>query len=69
MRDPNRMQPLLQEVIRLWRTAPDLRFMQLMQWVVEMEDSFYLEDDVLLQKVSKKYRDQKHLSRIKGDIG
>lgn len=53
MRDPNRIEPMLEELGRLWKQTPDLRLGQL---VVSMAlkrdiDAFYIEDDKMFASI------------------
>lgn len=47
MRNPNRIYPLCNRLASLWTLYPDLRFGQLIQLLVEYDDSdpFFWEDD------------------------
>lgn len=55
MRDPKRIRPLLNELAILWEKNPDLRLGQLLYSLSVDTDVFYMEDDVLLQKI-RQYR-------------
>lgn len=48
MRDPNRIEPFLAEVARLWHKMPDMRFAQLMICIPFERDPFFLEEDEFL---------------------
>lgn len=57
MRDPNRIPEFLKELEILWSKHPDLRFMQLMEYVKHghrlegPELGFYTEDDKTLNRI------------------
>lgn len=48
MRDPNRIDEILNTVKTVWNQYPDMRFGQLVVNVLGI-DPFYVEDDVILQ--------------------
>ncbi len=62
MRDPDRMVPLLRQLLLFWKRYPDLRLMQLLLAVCAQKPEaipFYVEDDVLkdlLQKWAEMHR-------------
>ena len=45
MRDPARIDKILNILKSYWKTYPDLRFMQMIVNIVGDEDQFFLEDD------------------------
>ena len=51
MRNPDRITPILDELGRLWRKQPDMRLGQLVVAAAGTHDPFYIEDDVMLQKL------------------
>lgn len=54
MRDPTRMPKILQKLQTLWEKYPDMRFCQLLASINGgVDDDFYIEDDVLLQRIRK----------------
>lgn len=55
-RDPKRIKPFLEEFENLWSMYPDLRFGQLVSIISSRidGDSFYIEDDVWLDKIREK---------------
>ena len=56
MRDPKRIPIVLGEVELFWKQNPDLRLGQLLSILLKPnEDIFYIEDDVLLERIIKKY--------------
>lgn len=56
MRDPERISPMLAEVEELWKKVPQLRLGQLLGNCVDSElKLYYMEDDVLLEKLRAMY--------------
>ena len=52
MRNPNRIEPFLKELEKLWNENPDLRFFQLLFSVTYGQgDGFYIEDDKALELI------------------
>ena len=53
MRDPNRLQPLYNEICRIHKeNCPDWRFGQLIINILsENGDIFYVEDDEIIEKI------------------
>ena len=51
-RDINRIPKVLEEISKIWSQYPDLRLCQLIHGATG-SDNFYLEDDVLLKKLSE----------------
>lgn len=57
MRDPNRIYPICMALAQAWSYAPDLRLMQMMDFLEDVlhygmhsnVDPFYVEDDVWLK--------------------
>lgn len=62
MRDPNRIEPFLEELGRCWRKFPDWRFGQLMcnflGEVAEEIDPFFVEDDKMLERLHKYFDEE-----------
>ena len=54
MRDPNRIEPILETIRKIWLEHPDYRLMQLLGNVYR-GDPYYIEDDVLMERL-KEYR-------------
>lgn len=56
MRNPERIEPLLIELTKLWKRFPDMRLGQLIYNAVSPKEPcpaiFYIEDDVLLEKLA-----------------
>ena len=60
MRDLSRINKILSKLELLWKNNPDLRFTQLISWLdlkLDIEDSYYVEDDVTLQALEDLTRD------------
>ena len=56
MRDPNRIDTMLDELKQLWMTDPDWRLGQLianLSRAAGIEDPFYIEDDHMLEIIRK----------------
>ncbi len=57
MRDINRIDYLLGRIAAIWKTNPDLRFMQLLHFIQANSnvdiDTFYLEDEDLCQELDR----------------
>jgi len=52
MRDPKRIEPILQLIREIWNKYPDLRLTQLIMNVLRMnQDPYYIEDDKLHEKL------------------
>ncbi len=55
MRDPNRIDPFLEEVRKLWKKYPDWRFGQLVANAHRVfstnPDPFFIEDDMMLEAI------------------
>jgi len=53
MRDPKRIEPLLNELKKLWEQNYDLRFWQLLSILQHKEDMFHVEDDFTMRKLTE----------------
>ena len=51
MRDPKRIEPLLDQIKDTWEFVPDLRLGQLLCIMAGEDDVFNLEDDVLSERL------------------
>lgn len=51
MRDPKRIEEILNKIEKLWKKHPDTRFGQLISNIVLDEELYYLEDDRFLKKM------------------
>ncbi len=57
-RDPARIDPTLEKIGEIWKRSPQLRLGQLLGNCVQSEIKFYyMEDDVLLEKLEAMYRE------------
>lgn len=57
-RDPDRITPMLAKVEKIWKKSPDLRLGQLLGNCAKSEVVlYYMEDDVLLEKLEAMYKD------------
>jgi len=57
MRDPNRIQPILQLIKEIWDTYPDLRLTQLIMNALAINhDPYYVEDETLHEAL-KQYKE------------
>ena len=56
-RDPQRIEEILAELSRIWKEHPDTRLGQLLIGCADgdAEKLFYLEDEVLLEKLRERY--------------
>lgn len=57
MRNPNRIEPFLAEIAKLWHKVPDWRFGQLLCNITFNKDPFYMEDDEFLNCMKKMLED------------
>lgn len=57
MRNPKRIDVVIEELRSLWKSIPDYRFAQLFMNLVETPDPFYMEDEYLIKRIReyKKY--------------
>ena len=62
MRDPNRIDKIIEELRKLWAAQPDLRLGQLLIYVTG-DGLFYVEDDELLKNLRKKGETWKKIRR------
>jgi uncharacterized protein YihD (DUF1040 family) len=58
MRDPNRIDKVLNTIRFFWKKNPDLRLTQMvLNLAGDNEDVFYMEEDELLERLNKLYSD------------
>ena len=50
-REISRIEPMLDEFRKLWEKYPDLRFGQLVCNIVPENQWFYVEDDIMLERI------------------
>ena len=59
MRDPARIEPVLQLIRTLWELNPDLRLGQLLVSIIRPKQScpevFYIEDDELVRRIATNF--------------
>lgn len=53
MRDPKRIDSVMEILREAWTLSPDLRFNQLINAINKGEDCFYDEDDAFIEKVKE----------------
>jgi len=57
MRNPNRIEPIIEKIKKLWLKNPDYRFGQLIMVIIKTEEQniklFNLEEDELLEKIEE----------------
>jgi hypothetical protein len=58
MRDPNRIEKVLNDIERIWKRFPDLRLGQLLLNVARDPLLYYLEDDELLALLEEGYKEK-----------
>lgn len=52
MRDPKRIEVIMNKLEKIWKKHPDMRFCQMFSNILlEDEIPYYLEDDTLLKKI------------------
>ena len=51
MRDPKRIDEILELIGKIWKASPDLRLLQLLSNVTGLENGYYLEDDAFLEQL------------------
>lgn len=54
MRDPNRIEPILETIRKIWLERPDYRLMQLLGNVYR-KDPYYVEDEELIHRLERFY--------------
>ena len=59
MRDPKRIDVILQEISAIWHKYPDMRLGQLIGNVLEGPSLYYVEDDSLVKALKDIYEDAK----------
>lgn len=55
MRDPERIEPFLETIKKIWKENPDLRFGQLIENAIRAEYLYYIEDDQALRALLSVY--------------
>lgn len=55
MRNPDRIDRVLNTISRVWKKYPDLRLGQLIVNVIPEDRIYYTEDDILEAEINKRY--------------
>jgi len=64
MRDPNRIEPIIQLIREVWYSYPDLRLTQLIMNALRLNsDPYYVEDETL-HKALKEYKEMTRRENI-----
>lgn len=63
MRDPNRIEPILNDLMIIWKEHPELRLCQLLSNIAfaggwKNNDLFYIEDDKIAEQLKKELGNQ-----------
>ena len=53
MRDPKRIDPILEQLRKLWLKYPDYRFWQVLRILGDTRDNFHDEDDQTLARIKQ----------------
>jgi uncharacterized protein YihD (DUF1040 family) len=56
MRDPKRIDEVLELIRQIWKEKPDLRLTQLILNARDKYDPYYMEDDVLVKRLREVYQ-------------
>ena len=67
MRDPKRIDVILQEIGAIWRKYPDMRLGQLIGNVLEGPSLYYVEDDSLVKALKDMYEGAKEIVKFDDD--
>lgn len=59
MRDPARIDPLIEDLHDLWKRYPDMRLCQLIVNLTNSTDPFYVEDTALEQAIQRWKEDRR----------
>jgi hypothetical protein len=59
MRNPERIDKVINQIRDIWKCVPDLRLGQLILNVISDTDLYYIEDDVLLKLIKDLYTNEK----------
>ena len=56
MRNPDRLEPVLNTILEVWKKNPDLRLCQLiLNLVADANTLYYVEDEVLVKALKEMY--------------
>jgi len=65
MRDPNRLEPILQLIRDIWYTSPDLRLTQLIMNALNINyDPYYVEDEELKEALERYKKLQRNSEEV-----
>lgn len=64
MRDPARIQPMLEKLGEAWLLYPDMRLGQLLMICAKSNNLFGLEDDILYERLQKYINDMRGVDDI-----
>ena len=67
MRDPKRIDVILQEISAIWHKYPDMRLGQLIGNVLEGPSFYYVEDDSLVKALKDMYEGAKEVVKFDDD--
>ena len=67
MRDPKRIDVILQEISAIWHKYPDMRLGQLIGNVLEGPSLYYVEDDSLVKALKDMYEGAKEVVKFDDD--
>ena len=67
MRDPKRIDRILQEISNIWHANPDLRLGQLIGNVLEGPSLYYVEDDGLVDALKSLYNQEEKSVKFDGE--
>ena len=67
MRDPKRIDVILQEISAIWHKYPDMRLGQLIGNVLEGPSLYYVEDDSLVKALKDMYEGAKEIVKFDDD--
>jgi len=67
MRDPKRIDVILQEISNIWHKYPDMRLGQLIGNVLEGASLYYVEDDGLIAALKDMYNEAKESVKFDDD--
>ena len=67
MRDPKRIDVILQEISTIWHKYPDMRLGQLIGNVLEGPSLYYVEDDSLVKALKDMYEGAKEVVKFDDD--
>ncbi len=69
MRNPDRIEPLLELLEQRWKDSPDLRLGQLLHALAEEDDIFYYEDTELAAALAEDIDEENPLAEMDYHLG